>query len=151
LKSLAEAHQSGWTWARIFYPYGTGEHCGRTATSFLRSLKARQPLVLKTGASQKDFIEITDLASALAHLSRGLPQGVINLGTGIPTSIRDLALSAARLTGASPGLVQDAEPPGADPYAYHVACTAKLSATGWRPSVGLTEGMSRLLASLHDS
>ena len=146
LARLAGHAGAGLTWARIFYPYGAGEHSARTASSFFRTLAAGQPLVLKTAASQKDFIEIRDVASALAHLSEAGPQGIINIGTGIPTRIRDLALLAAALSGANPALVQEAHPAATDPYGFHVADPDKLFATGWRPSVNLEVGMRRLLA-----
>ncbi|RYD31252.1 MAG: SDR family oxidoreductase, partial [Verrucomicrobiaceae bacterium] len=57
LVEMADQYSSTLGWARVFYPYGAGEHPARTATTFLKTLAAGQPLVLKTGASRKDFIE----------------------------------------------------------------------------------------------
>jgi nucleoside-diphosphate-sugar epimerase len=150
LQALAETAGAGWTWARIFYPYGIGEHPARTASTFLRTLAAGQPLSLKTGASIKDWIEINDLASALLHLTRTGPQGIINLGTGTPASILDLALLAARLTHADPALVQNTGD-GTDPYAFHLADPTKLFSTGWSPAIPLEIGLVSLLNSIPPS
>lgn len=147
LEQLAGELGTHWTWARIFYPYGLGEHPARTVSTFLRTLAAGQPLNLKTGASIKDFIEIQDLSAALVHLTGIAPQGLINLGTGVPVSIMDLAHAAARLTGADPALVKNSGE-GQDPYAYHLSDSRKLQSTGWSPSITLEEGMIRLRNSL---
>lgn len=146
LERLATRTGNGWTWVRIFYPYGRGEHPSRTASTFLRTLAAGEPLNLKTGGSIKDFIELSDVASALSHLLDCPPQGLINLGTGTPTSIEELATLTARLTGIDPTLVKNTGD-GTDPYAYHLADTSKLRATGWAPSVTLEQGLQQLIHS----
>lgn len=143
LTRIATETRKGWTWVRVFYPYGLGEHPSRTATTFLRTLANGQPLNLRTGASVKDFIEIGDVASALVHLLDCPPQGIINLGTGIPTSIRELAILAAEVTATNPALVSDSGD-GIDPYAFHLADITKLIATGWSPSHSLKYGINRL-------
>ena len=148
LAGLAQKYQTGATWARVFYPYGLGEHPARTASSFLRSLAAGHALQLKTSSSRKDFIEISDLAGALMHLIPGPPQGAVNIGTGLATSIRELALLACDLTDADPALVQEVNPPGYDPYRCHVADIAKVRAAGWSPVMSLNGGLARLLDSL---
>ena len=147
LQSLAESAGVNWSWARIFYPYGVGEHPARTASTFLRTLAASQPLHLKTGGSRKDWIEVSDLAAALVQLIGRGSEGAINIGTGEPTSILDLALLAAHLTNADPSLVQNSGD-GTDPYSFHIADPTKLFTAGWSPTVSLKQGMTRLLHSL---
>lgn len=143
--AAATRHGSGYTWARLFYPYGAGEHPNRIPSSFLRTLRQNQPLSLKTSDSIKDWIEIRDVVSAIVHLAETeQPQSEINLGTGIGTRIGDLAKLAARITGSDPALVRSAENPASDPYAYHVADITKLTSTGWAPKISLETGMLRL-------
>lgn len=148
LAEMADQYASRLAWARVFYPYGAGEHPARTATTFLKTLAAGQPLVLKTGASRKDFIEVRDVASALVHLLGTGAAGAFNIGTGAGTGIRELALTAAALVGADGSLVKDADPPAVDPYACHIADTARLSAAGWRPVISLEAGLRRLFQAL---
>ncbi|MDB6132385.1 MAG: NAD-dependent epimerase/dehydratase [Verrucomicrobiales bacterium] len=151
LAEMADRYSSALGWARVFYPYGAGEHPGRTATTFLKTLAAGQPLVLKTGASRKDFIEVRDVASALVHLLGCGAGGAFNIGTGTGTGIRELALITAGLVGADGSMVQDADPPAVDPYAFHVADTTRLSAAGWQPAIPLKTGLGHLLQALGQS
>lgn len=153
--SIAEAarlHRKGYTWLRLFYPYGVDEDARRIPSTFLRTLGERRTLVLKTPDSIKDFIEIRDVVTAVRQiLELGEPQTELNLGTGQKARIIELANMAAAITGADPGLVQRAETSISDPYAFHVADISKLTTIGWQPTISLREGMERLSATLRAS
>jgi nucleoside-diphosphate-sugar epimerase len=139
----------GYTWARIFYPYGAGEHANRIPSIFLRTLFAGRPLELKTADSIKDFIEIRDVVSALVHLSeRGIPEQEINIGTGAGTRIGDLAEIAARITENNSPRITVAAATAPDPYSFHVADTRKLASSGWKPTISLPDGLERLFKNL---
>lgn len=145
IAAAAKQHGAGYTWVRLFYPYGKDEHPDRIPSSFLRTLASHQPLKLKTPNSIKDWIEIRDIVSALIHLSEKSPhQCEINLGTGIGTRMADFAKIAAQISNADLSLIQVSDTPTTDPYSYHIADTSKLFATGWRPFVKLEEGLSSL-------
>ena len=135
----------GYTWARLFYPYGSGEHPERIPSTFLRTLHKGEPLELKTPHSVKDWIEIKDVVSAIVCVvENGEPLGEINLGTGNGTDILTLARLAAAITGQSPDLVKSSTPGSVDSYAYHVADIRNLSAIGWKPRINLQEGLQTL-------
>ncbi len=147
--AVAEAaarHGAGYSWGRLFYPFGPGEHPSRIPSTFLRTLAAGQPLTLKTPDSVKDWIHIQDVVGALLLILRAGPQGAINLGTGTGIPIIALARLAADLTGAAPDLVRREDPPASDPYAYHVADASKLRALGWTPAWTPAAGLGSLLS-----
>jgi len=137
-----------WSWLRIFYPYGPGEHDGRLTTSFAQRLSAGEPVVLRTPDSTKDFIYATDLASGLCQALESRLAGAVNLGTGEGTSIRALAACVAEAVGAPARLVEDAAERAVDPRPYVVADATRLRETGWQPRVSLREGVSRLVDAL---
>jgi len=146
IAAAAERYHGNYTWVRLFYPYGAGEHPQRIPSTFIRTLLENRPLIIKTPDSIKDFIEIRDVASALLHLSEHAgAQQEINLGSGTGTRIADLAALAARLVGADPALVQCAATPAADPYPCHIADAHQLRACGWRPAITLEDGITRLI------
>lgn len=145
VSSAAETYQAGYTWVRLFYPYGVGEHPNRIPSAFLRILQKKQQLPLKTPNSIKDWIEIRDVVSAILHLvERGTPEQEINLGTGVGTRICDLARIAAKIVGADCSLIQTVAPPTDDPYSFHVADTYRLHSTGWKSAISLQDGLRNL-------
>jgi nucleoside-diphosphate-sugar epimerase len=137
-----------WTWFRIFYPYGPGEHPKRLPTMLIRHLAARQPVLLRTPSSVKDYLFIDDLAFAICvALEQGLT-GPVNLGSGTGVQVRNMAKEIARLLGADPALVNEAEPPVCDSRPMQVADTGRLNALGWNAVTPLAQGLQLLARSL---
>src|SRR5262249_8666987 len=132
-------------WARIFYPYGVGEHPARLCSSIIHKLEANEPIVLKTPESTKDYIYIEDLAEAFLTVLEKQYQDVINLGTGLGHTVLQIAETLARLME-KPGLVKVAQPPVVDPLGFVVADASRLRNLGWRPAHDLESGLQKLLA-----
>ena len=140
-----------WTWFRLFYPYGPGEHPKRLPTTLFRKFSNRQPILLHAPTSVKDYLFIDDLAYGIClALEQGLT-GPVNLGSGTGVLVRDLALEIARLVGADPALVTDADPPMRDPRPVQVADNGRLRTLGWRVVTPLTQGLLLLGDSLRPS
>jgi len=131
-------------WARLFYPYGPGEHPSRLASSLIARLRRSEPVVLNTPFSIKDYIYVDDVASALLRLLERRFHGVINLGTGQGVSVLTLAQTIAEIMG-RPELVRWADPPAADSLYHVVADSSRLRSLGWFPQVGLEAGLRRLI------
>lgn len=131
-------------WGRVFYPYGIGEHPARLCSSLIAQLAQNQSVVLKTPDSVKDYIYIDDLASALMTVVELGVAGVVNLGTGRGTSVREIAQAIGSLLGC-PHLVSEQHPTVFDPLGRVVADTSRLRSLGWRPQVGLRAGLERLI------
>lgn len=145
IEDSAVRHNAGYTWARLFYPYGAGEHPNRIPSTFLQKLSQGEAIELATPRSMKDFIAIRDVVSALLRIvENGIPLGDINIGSGQGTSIADLAALCARVIGASPDLITTAQIRNADPYAFHLADISALNRLDWKPRVDLREGLSEL-------
>lgn len=137
-----------WTWLRIFYPYGPGEHPRRLPSLLMRQLSAGQTVGLRTPDSVKDYVFIDDLAVAMwVCLESGLT-GPVNLGSGQGVRIRDLARRIACVIGANVSLVENADPSQIDPRPTQVADMDRLVAVGWRPKTQLEDGLRSLAMSL---
>jgi nucleoside-diphosphate-sugar epimerase len=134
-------------WARIFYPYGAGEHPRRLATSIARALIDDREVVLNTPASVKDYIHIDDVASALLAITEARHDGAINVGCGRGVEVREIARTLASLVG-KPDLVREAATPAADEYPFVVADTSCLEGLGWQPKVALRDGLQNLVDTL---
>ena len=140
-----------WSWLRIFYPYGPGEHSNRICSSLIQQLKAGKSLALRTPHSVKDYIFVDDVASAVCLALEAALSGPVNIGTGNGISILDLALKVATLVGADPGLVQVAEELSVDPTPVMIAATERIRSLGWSPSTSLDQGLRQLHEKLQDS
>jgi len=139
---------TSWSWLRVFYPYGPGEHPGRLATDFGKRLAAGQDIELRTPDSVKDFIYIDDLARAIGDVVGSRLAGPVNIATGEGTSIRRVAELIAERLGVASTRVRASAPLGADPRPTLVARTDRLRSTGWRPTVPLATGLDRLVSTL---
>ena len=131
-------------WARVFYPYGEGEHPARLASSLIAKLRRGEPVSLKTPRSTKDYIHAEDLAAGLLAVVERRYSGAINLGTGEGVTVEAIARELGRLIG-RPELIQVPENPPADPLDYVVADAGRLRGLGWKPQVTLAAGLRRLV------
>ena len=151
LESLATEHGVPWTWFRIFYCYGEGEHPDRIASWIMRKLSSGESVEVKTPDSVKDYVHVDDVASAMLwSLEKGL-EGPVNVACGSGVRILDLARQIARTVGADPSLVSGANPPTPDPFPMTIADVSKLRDSGWQPSISLSSGLERMWQTLRSS
>lgn len=88
---------------RYFNVYGegqTGSYAG-VITKFLNRLKEKKsPIIFGTGTQLRDFIFVEDVARAnIAAMQSNVNNGFFNIGTGITTSIEQLAKIMIELSG----------------------------------------------------
>lgn len=144
LASDLEGSATRLAWARIFYPYGPGEHPARLASSLLARIARGEPITLKTPHSTKDYIHEDDIARALLAILDHRHAGPINVGTGEGVTVEHLARTLATLAG-RPDLVQVPTGIPADPLDFVVADSRRLRSLGWTPQVALVNGLRALV------
>jgi GDP-L-fucose synthase len=89
---------------------------------------------------------IGDVVRAVRLVLESGQEGVFNVGSdGDPVSLMDVARIACELTGAPTDLIDEVEPP-AGRAAPRISID-RLRALGWRPEVGLEDGLRLLLES----
>ncbi len=115
------------TVVRPFSVYGPGMRPGFAVTGFCEQARQRaDPLVIWGDADQtRDYIDARDVAAAVVALVQAGVDGPVNLGTGTPTSLRDLALLVAAAAGYAPDIKVDASMPAGVPWL--VADTTRLA------------------------
>lgn len=131
-------------WARVFYPYGEGEHSARLASSLIVKLRRGEPVTLKTPHSTKDYIHVDDVASALMVVVGQRFAGTVNVGTGVGVTVETIAREIGQIMG-RPDLITVPDNPPIDPLDYVVADVKRLRSLGWRPQVPLAAGLRRLV------
>lgn len=141
--------------ARFFNAYGSRQALSNPYTGVAAIFAARlqaglAPVVYEDGGMTRDFTHASDIASAvLAILDHGNAGEVYNVGTGVPTSVLELAcMLALRVApeGATPivPIVTGTSRVGDIRHCY--ADATKLRALGWEPKVALEDGVTELLA-----
>ena len=93
-----------------------------------------------TGSPQREFLYSDDLAGACVFLLRNYSEEqFINIGSGSETTIRELSEFIGRIIGFTGKIVWDASKPDGTPR--KLMDSSRLFALGWRPKVGLEEGI----------
>ena len=95
------------------------------------------------GSAVRDFIYVEDHCRAIDLVLHEAPAGgVYNVGTGIETSGKDVALAVLEIMGKPHGLIEYvADRPGHD-YRYALDIS-RITDLGWEPQVTFDEGLER--------
>jgi nucleoside-diphosphate-sugar epimerase len=132
-ESLARQLNLSAAWGRIFFPYGPGEPAERLVPSVIRSILNGQPARCSHGRQIRDFMYVDDVARAFTVLLDSSYTGAMNIGTGEPVTIAEIAQSAARAAGAPELLELGALPARAGEPDALLADTTQLRAIGFTP------------------
>lgn len=137
---------------RVFNAYGPGQrippaHAPVIPLFLKRTLGGGSLVIHGDGSQSRDFVYIDDVVQALiaAATASGVDGRVINVGSGIETSINELVGKIASATGRSPSIIfNDSQHGGVSRLVADLTLARRL--LGYAPEVSLSEGLSRLLA-----
>lgn len=142
-QDFCRVNQLEFVWGRIFTPYGPGEPEGRFLPSILRAMALGEPVRCSHGRQFRDFLHVSDVASAFAHLAASTREtGVFNVASGEPLRLADIVALCASLFEVVPVVEFGAVPvPDFDPMML-VGCSEKLVGTGWKACVPIRDGLA---------
>ena len=134
--------------------YGPGDHFDLERSHVMSALVKRfvdaresgAPAVTLwgTGVSRREFLHSDDLAESLFVLLEKWPSvDIINVGSGVDHSIKELAEITTRLVGYHGRIEWDATKPNGMPR--KCLDVSKLQALGFRPRIALEDGMVQLI------
>ena len=93
-----------------------------------------------TGNPRREFLHVDDLADACIFLMQGYDEpGLVNIGSGIDISIKELALLVKRIIGYKGEILHDLSKPDGTPR--KLMDVQKLKALGWQAQISLEEGI----------
>jgi nucleoside-diphosphate-sugar epimerase len=141
VRTFAAGRELSAAWPRVFFLYGPQEHPERLVSSVIRALLRGEPARCSHGRQIRDYLHVQDVADGLVAVLDSDTQGAINVSSGQPTTLREIALTIGRLTG-RPDLVQLGALP-ARPNDVHlvIGANAKAAALGWHPRYDLESGL----------
>lgn len=131
--------------------YGPGMSEKNVLSTILRQVPGRGALKVADTTPVRDFIWAEDVAEGIAalalnHLDKNHEGAVYNLGTGVGTSIGDLASMILEIAGQADRSVIAKDAPGRISNLV-LDSSETTSACGWRPKTTLRQGLNHLLYS----
>jgi len=110
-----------------------------------QAASAEEVVLWGSGTPRREFLHVDDLADACLHLLEhyDAPEP-INVGVGADVTIRELAELVARVVGYTGAISNDLSKPDGTPR--KLLDVSRLRALGWKPSIGLEEGVATTYA-----
>ncbi len=100
-------------------------------------------LVWGSGAPRREFLHVDDLADACLHLMRHYDgEGLINIGTGTDLTIAELAALIGEVVGFAGEIRYDRSKKDGTPR--KLLDISRLERLGWKPRIGLREGLGQV-------
>lgn len=136
---------------RIFNAYGPNQsmpasHAPVVPRFLQAALTGGSLIVYGDGRQTRDFVFVDDVVEALvaAATATGINRQVINIGSGIETSVTDLLRAVEGATRRKVNVISNAQKPGGVPrLAADIERARQL--LGYRPSVALADGLRQTL------
>lgn len=146
VRQIAKQKKISVSWGRIFHLYGEKEAPGRFIPSLIKGLMLGQSVPCTHGNQVRDFMCVVDAASAFAALLDSQVEGAVNIASGIPITLKAVALELANILGKK-DLIQFGalSAPKHDP-AQILADVARLqNEVGWKSCSDLKNGLTQTI------
>lgn len=78
-------------WCRLFYLYGESEDERRLVPYLRARLAAGEPADLSRGDQIRDFLDVSEAGRMIVETALGAVQGPVNICSGVPVTVRQLA------------------------------------------------------------
>jgi UDP-glucose 4-epimerase len=125
---------------------GSKGEAGVVAVFCKRLRDGQAPIINGDGLQTRDFVHARDLAEAFSLVLKRGYSGVVNLGTGLETSILELARTLCLPTPVDPASIQHAEGIQGEQKRSVLDASKAFRELGWKPSIALAEGLRETLA-----
>jgi len=133
----------GFAWARLFYLYGPDEDPRRLVPSVITALLDGKPFDASPGDQVRDFLHVADVAAAFAAIAERGVQGIFNVCSGEPITVRQLMSRVGEITGRGDLLRFGAAPYRAWDPAFICGDNRRLrTETSWLPRHPLPQGLA---------
>jgi len=134
---------------RLFNVYGKGqnlEYAGVIVKFIERLKEGKPPIVFGNGEQTRDFVHVDDVVEAILKASESSKSEVINIGSGIPTRIKDLAYILIKMFGKDFEPIFEKQKPGDIKHSYADISKAR-RVINWYPRIKLEEGLLKTINS----
>ena len=99
LSELLPRMDVSFSWCRLFYVYGEGEDKRRLVAYLNDRLATGKPAELTGGQQIRDFMDVTEVGRQIVEVSLSEIEGAVNICSGKPVIVRELAKKIAEEFG----------------------------------------------------
>lgn len=146
-KEIAKREDLSFAWGYLFFLFGEYERAERFVPSILKGLIKREPISCSLGTQIRDFLYVKDAAHALVFLLDSSLEGGVNIASGNPIPIKDLALQFARMMDGENLLKFGALPMNKKEPERLIANVSRLkSELGWAPRYSFEKASEEVLS-----
>lgn len=140
LLDFISAQKINFRWFRVFYAYGPYQHRKSLLSAAYESVLRNAPFTIHDPSLARDFIYVGDVSRAIRMLLNSpLSYGVFNVGSGISTGVSELVET----------LKTQMNFPSVNMKGYKLSLRASCNkielACGWKPKVGIEQGVSQFI------
>lgn len=142
------ARKVDFVWLRIFFAYGPGQKEHSLIPTLYRALKAGKTPDIRAPHNAQDFVYAGDVARAFVlAVRKNIPSGIYNIGTGRTVKVGKIRRMVEAAMFGKPLYRENTKAPSgavnvrADIAKFQNAC-------GWRPIIGLEQGIKNQIESL---
>ncbi|MEM0011146.1 MAG: NAD-dependent epimerase/dehydratase family protein [Candidatus Bathyarchaeia archaeon] len=133
---------------RLFNVYGFGQskaYAGVITRFIERAVKGLPPIIYGDGNQTRDFIHVNDVSEAIKRaIENNVVNETLNIGSGVPTKIRDLAELVMKITKLNRKPIYRGPRIGDIKHIYASISKAE-SLMGFKPRINLNEGLKELI------
>lgn len=150
LRAWLESYTEQWGissgWARIFHLYGPQEQGNRLVSSIIRSLLAEREAACSHGKQYRDFLYVKDVADALVSFLLSSVRGIVNIGSGKPVQVKQIAAIIAKKLDREHLLRMGVLANPVDEPLYVGAHVGRLrKELKWKPEYSLAQGLAETI------
>jgi UDP-glucose 4-epimerase len=128
--------------------YGPGQSIGRgqgVIAEWVSAIGRGETLkIYGRQESFRDYLHIIDAASAIEIIAKDEIRGVVNVGSGKPTTLGDLKKYFLTFSGDDVRF-QHLNDRIIDRSGYYLSIHKLIELTGWRPTIPIGEGINKML------
>jgi nucleoside-diphosphate-sugar epimerase len=132
---------------RLFTTYGPGDWPGRLIPHVILKATRNEDIELTSGWQSRDFVYIGDVVEAFIRAGSGNGgSGVINIGSGHASTVRDVVGTIMELTGSKSKAMFGALPHRKDEIRHVCADVTRVrEVLGWEPETSLADGLGKTI------
>lgn len=91
LEQWFQTYSIEFAWCRLFYLYGEGENSLRLMPYLRSKLEKGEPAELTSGKQIRDFLDVAVAGKMIADVALSEQTGAVNICSGVPITVRELA------------------------------------------------------------
>ena len=127
---------------RLSAPVGPGMPAGRILSVFVQRAVAGEPLkVAGEGGRRQDYVDVRDVAAAVADALDQRPTGVLNIAAGRSVSNRELARLCVETLASTSEIVPSGVPDPEESLRWEIAIDRAEQTIGYRPRHSLEDSI----------